>query len=45
VLAITGSTGAVGSRVSCAEVSDDVQRVSGHPARTLEEALEASASS
>jgi len=26
---------------SCAEVTDDVERVSGHPARTLEEALHA----
>ncbi len=27
---------------SCAEVTDDVQRVSGHPARTLEQALQES---
>jgi len=26
---------------SCAEVSGDVERVSGHPARTLEQALQA----
>jgi hypothetical protein len=26
---------------SCAEVTEDVERVSGHPARTLEESLQA----